>query len=84
MEYAFRLIRVRLNRPEEAEIALNQAGTQGFHAVGMKEFSNDLIVVMEKELVPVPAWSSPPIKLQEIPAKRGPGRPKKIAEEANA
>jgi len=83
MEYCFRLIRVRLNRPEEAEIALNQAGSQGFHAVGMKEFSNDLIVVMEKALEPVPyCGETPPIKLAE--AKRGPGRPKKITEEANA
>ena len=78
MEYCFRLIRVRPNRPEEAEVMLNQVGTMGFHVVGLREVSNDLIVVLEKELVPVLVQGPPAIKLDEGPAaKRGPGRPKK-------
>ena len=84
MEYCFRLVRVRLNHPEEAEIRLNELGSKGFHAVGLREFSNDLVVVMEKAIEPVPVWKTPPIELDAAPAKRGPGRPKKVTEEADA
>lgn len=75
MEYCFRLIRVRPNRPEEAEVMLNQVGAKGFHVVGLREVSNDLIVVLEKELVPTVARKEP--EADEPVAKRGPGRPKK-------
>ena len=79
-EYCFKIVRVRPNRTEEAEVALNQEGSRGFHVVGIKEYANDFVVVMEKELVPVP-MKSPPIKIEPDAAapvaKRGPGRPKK-------
>jgi hypothetical protein len=80
-EFCFRFIRVRPNRPEEAEVMLNQVGAKGFHVVGLREVSNDLIVVLEKELVPTVGQVLDPVA---PPAKKGPGRPKKVIEEADA
>lgn len=79
-EFCFRLIRIRPNRMEESEVALNQEGSKGFHVVGVKEFSNDFIVVLQKELVPTMASMKPyepPADAVAPVAKRGPGRPKK-------
>jgi len=77
MQYEFKIQRISPNKPGAAEEILNKLGQQGYHVVYGVQASQDILCLLERTLTQVPVE---PLDVP-VPAKRGPGRPRKVAED---
>lgn len=69
MMYTYKVQKVSQNDVARATSILADRGAEGWRVLYITPYSQDLIVVLEKETANKPAKEEPP--------KRGPGRPKK-------